>query len=241
MEITAQVATWVFSVFGIFGLGALAAYAAFRYLGTKWLDTKFQERLEAYKHEQQKELEELRFKINALMDRSVKLHQREFDVLPETWGRLIDAFGQAQSVTSAFQQYPDVSRMDTPLLEEFLAKSPLRESEKDELRRAKDRTKYYIKVITWHRIVDARVKLNEYRVYLLKNGIFMPAELKGKFDALDSLIFDALIEDEMNERDEIFPKPRKAADDLAKTGGQLIKSLEQAVHARFWSADATTI
>jgi hypothetical protein len=56
--------------------GGLAAivYAIFKFFSEKWLNAKFEERLAAYKHEQQKEIEQLRFKINALMDRTVKLH-----------------------------------------------------------------------------------------------------------------------------------------------------------------------
>ena len=52
------------------------AYAMFKRLGEKWLDAKFDERLAAYKHEQQKGLEQLRFKINTLLDRAIKLHHR---------------------------------------------------------------------------------------------------------------------------------------------------------------------
>lgn len=69
------------------GLTAIA-YAIFKNLGEKWLDARFDERLAAYKHEQQKELEQVRFKITALLDRATKLHQREFEVLPEAWSLL---------------------------------------------------------------------------------------------------------------------------------------------------------
>jgi len=44
----------------------------------------------AYKHEQQKELEHLKFSINAQMDRATKLHQREFEALPEAWSNSTD-------------------------------------------------------------------------------------------------------------------------------------------------------
>jgi hypothetical protein len=37
----------------------------FRTFSEKWLNAKFEERLAAYKHEQQKELEHLKFTINA--------------------------------------------------------------------------------------------------------------------------------------------------------------------------------
>src|SRR5438270_8371291 len=99
------------AVFAIGGGIAALAYALLRFFGEKWLNAKFEERLAAYKHAQQKELEELRFKINTLMDRTIKLHQREFDVLPEAWGRLRDTFNILHRVSLGFQQSPDVNAM----------------------------------------------------------------------------------------------------------------------------------
>jgi hypothetical protein len=66
-------------------IGAIA-FGLFKVLGEKWLNAKFEERLAEYKHAQQKEIEQLRFRINSLMDRTTKLHQHEFEVLPEAWG-----------------------------------------------------------------------------------------------------------------------------------------------------------
>jgi hypothetical protein len=48
----------------------------------KWIETRFSERLEAFKHQQNQEIEHLHFRINTMMDWNVKLHQREFDILP---------------------------------------------------------------------------------------------------------------------------------------------------------------
>lgn len=73
-------------VLGAGGGVAIVAYALLRFFGEKWMNAKFEERLAAFKHAQEKELEELRYKINALLDRTVKLHQKEFDVIPEAWG-----------------------------------------------------------------------------------------------------------------------------------------------------------
>ena len=58
----------------------------FKLFGEKWLSSKFAKRLEAFKHDQQKEIEHLRFEISKLLDRTIKLHQREFEVLPRSMG-----------------------------------------------------------------------------------------------------------------------------------------------------------
>jgi len=44
-----------------------ASYALFKWFSEKWLNAKFEERLASYKHAQ---------------DRTVKLHQREFEAIP---------------------------------------------------------------------------------------------------------------------------------------------------------------
>jgi len=77
----------------------LIAYQIFKRFAVKWLDSKFEERLQALKHKHGKEIERLRFEIAKLLDRATKLHQREFEVLPEAWSKLNDAFWNTQSVS----------------------------------------------------------------------------------------------------------------------------------------------
>src|SRR5690242_14921631 len=71
---------------------SLIVYQVFKHLAARWLESKFEERLQALKHAHGKELEQLRFRISALLDRATKLHQREFEVLPDAWAKLNDAF-----------------------------------------------------------------------------------------------------------------------------------------------------
>ena len=108
------------ALIGVFVVGAggavAIAFAFFKWLGEKWLNSRFEERLEAFKHAQQLEIEHLRFRISAMMDRTEKLYQREFEVLPEIWGLLIDSLGAVRSVTGPLQPrrgcslFPAISR-----------------------------------------------------------------------------------------------------------------------------------
>jgi hypothetical protein len=57
---TATMITRLLSTLGITAVAAAgAAYILFRYLGDKWLTGKLSEGLEAFKHVQQRELEQL--------------------------------------------------------------------------------------------------------------------------------------------------------------------------------------
>jgi len=71
-----QVVLWL-------GGATVTAFAAFKFLASKWIENKFATQLEAHKHEPAKELEELRHRINSAFSRLTKIHEKEFEVLPE--------------------------------------------------------------------------------------------------------------------------------------------------------------
>jgi hypothetical protein len=49
----------------------------FRLFATKWIESRFAARLEVFKHQQNQEIEHLRFRINTMMDRNVKLQSAQ--------------------------------------------------------------------------------------------------------------------------------------------------------------------
>jgi hypothetical protein len=142
-----------------------AAYWIFKLFSEKWLTAKFEERLAAYKHQQQKELEELRFKISGLLDRTTKLYQREFEVLPEAWGKLVITHGNVQGLVAAFQQYPDLDHMSAEQLAEFVDKSALKQWQKEELRQASSKTEYYQTASRWTRFWEVSELFRDYFIY----------------------------------------------------------------------------
>jgi hypothetical protein len=220
-------------VVGAGGLTAIA-FLLFKWLGEKWLSNKFAEHLEAFKHEQQKEIEHVRFEINKLMDRTTKLHQREFEILPKAWALLVKSYHSVRGVTASLRSYPDFSRMTPPHLEEFLADCPLQEWQKLELRQATDQNKYYQDAIFSHHTNLARVANRKSAIYLARNGIFMPPPLKIKFDELDQLAFGALIEHEMNKQHDLIPRQRAEQMKFLKEGERLLKEIEVEVQKRLW-------
>ena len=67
-----------------YGGGAVAiAYVVFIFLGKNVVENWFSKRMEAYKNAQAQELEEFKYKINALFNRVTKIHEKEFEVLPK--------------------------------------------------------------------------------------------------------------------------------------------------------------
>jgi hypothetical protein len=221
----------------ISGLGAII-YWLFKLLAEKWLNAKFEERLSAYKHAQQKELEQLRFEISALLDRTVKLHQREFDVLPEAWSLLTDAFSITRPIGLGVAIAPNINTMTAAQFDYFLEKIPLVTWQKEELRAATDRGRYYLDAISWHDLNRAHDACGKFHVYLLKNGIFIPPAIKEKFSDMDDLLAGVI-----GERRSGLQNPNTAMAGkfdkgvaLDASGSGLLKSLEKDVQDRLWNS-----
>jgi hypothetical protein len=226
----------------VFTVGTLTGLALwlFKTFSEKWLNAKFAERLEAFKHDQQKEIEHLRFEINKLFDRTTKLHQREFEVLPKGWSLLVTSFHATMSMTAALQQYPDISQMTPAHLEEFLSKCPLEGWQRDELRNAAEKNSYYQQAIFWHRLNSVRKDFRKSALFLRRKGIFMPRALKEKFTRVEDLIWNALSEYELNKNEAVWPKHHTDQDKLRKEGELLMKELEAEVQGRLWTSDQLT-
>src|SRR5690348_5626061 len=129
-----MVLSFVAQLIAFGGGGAAIAYILFQFLGKKWIENKFAGRLEQLRHTQALELQLLRVEIDSLLSGNVRLQEKEFQTLPEAWVKLDEAFGQVSSLVSPYQEYPDIDRMNTRQLEEFLAGTRLTETQKDELR-----------------------------------------------------------------------------------------------------------
>ncbi|EXI70736.1 MAG: hypothetical protein AW07_03866 [Candidatus Accumulibacter sp. SK-11] len=217
----------------VYGGGAVAiAYAVFRILALKWLDSRFAEKLEAFKHLQAKEMEEVKFRINFLFDRAKKLNEKEYEVLPEAWGRLNDAFWKASATVSLLQSYPDLEKMSDAHFAEFLGTCRLQEWEKQELRESKTRNAYYQQHIFWHDLSDAKTASRECHRYLSRNGIFLKSEVKDRFVLLDSLVWSALVDREVLEQIKPHREPNTAVDRLRREGEGMLKELEAIVQGR---------
>jgi len=210
---------------------------AFKLLGEKWLTAKFSERLEAYKHAQQKELERLKFNISALMDRTTKLHQYEFDVLPQLWGLLYDAFGHSIQLISPLQTYPDLDRMEHNQLVEFMETCELYKWEKAKLLDMKSKNDEYFKMIFWHKLSKTTKSVIGFNDYYVKNGIFIQTDLKTHFDELRDLMFAALDERRFEKS---YGVPREGryekSDHLRKDGQTKLDEIGRLVQNRLWNA-----
>lgn len=134
MEYIQLASTWVLGLLVSGGVFTVFAFWLFRLLGEKWLNNRFSRNLEDLRHKQAGEIERFRFQISTLLDRASKVHQREYEVLPELWDALIEADSYVQAAVGSFKSYPDVTFASADVLDEILSNTERPEITKSEIR-----------------------------------------------------------------------------------------------------------
>ena len=182
------------------GGGAVVAYLIFRFLGSSWIESKFAERLENLRHSQAQELQRVKAEVDSVLSGAIKLQEKEFETLPEAWLKLDTAYGSVASLVSPLQEYPDLNRYTEPALEEFLEDCVLKNSQKDELRRAGDKTLKYQELIFWYQLNDVRKAISDFHNYIARNSVFFPPELKEQFRAISETLWSAIVSKEIGHK-----------------------------------------
>jgi hypothetical protein len=148
--------------------GATAASVSFalgKKYGDKWLDARFSARLELLKHEQTKQIESIRPRVQWEFSRVSKIHEKEFEVLPAAWLMLNEAHGRTANVVGRLKEYPDLDNMDDVMFREVVAGMELPNFRKEGLLAppSPHRRKYHNEMMEWIELDDAekaQVKLN---------------------------------------------------------------------------------
>ncbi len=224
------------AIVAVGGGSAAIAYAIFVALGKKWLDSRFDERLEKLKHEQAKELEHVRQEISTTFSRVSKVHEREFVALPAAWEKLQEAYGAVFRVASVLKEFPDLNKMTPQQLDEFIANCRLPQFRKDELKKAQDKTAAYQEAIYWVDLGEAKQAQIAFHNYIVQNRIFMNAELREKFSNVDSQLARAINACEIGKQ--------AGSGELLREGsgivwnlGAAVEEVEQAVQKRLHYED----
>ncbi len=229
----------ILSIFGGVGLAASAVvgagYGLFKWLGEKWLSSKFDQQLEDYKHLQIRELESLKLKINSMLDRSVKLNQQEFDVLPKIWQKLNEAHGEVSRFTSPGQFHPDLNRMGVAEREDFIDERGFKDYQKQEILEASDKNKKYQETAFWKQLNDTNQAYLDFNNFYIINTIFLTDEMKSKVDDVRDMMFDAMREAQFEKQ---YGEPRKdryeKREILRNEGRSKIDDIGEELRKRLW-------
>jgi len=209
----------------------LITLGALRWFGQKWFEHQFAQRLEQFRRQQSELLEHYRYQINSQFNRITKIHEKEFEVLPEIWQRVQDSYLHFVSLASPFQQWPPLDSYTREQVEAFLDDCELLDFQKDELREAQDKLEYYRKVAYWIRLSNAREKFSEFRTYLRYNKIFLSRDLFELFREIELAMIDTEVHLEDPE-DGLWSKTSAIYQNLTKDVNHLLEKVEDAVQER---------
>jgi hypothetical protein len=185
----------------------------------------------------QEEIEHLRFKINSLLNRTVKVQEREFEVLSDAWEKLSEGFWSTKSLVGSLHEFPDVNHMPQEELEELLLSSKFLETQKQKIRDASDKWKVYVDLVLWRRLSETKSKVSGAATYLEVNGIFIKPEIRNQFGALVDLTWHALVEYQMNMEHNVAPRRDEGVMAFLSKGDVLRNELDGMVQSRLWPSE----
>jgi len=180
------------------GGGAAIAIALFKLYGSKWLESKFAKQLQEHKHAQDKEIQRLRIEIDSMLSGGLKLQERDFQILPEAWAKLHEAYTLAMSVLCPAQEDVNLNSMTTAELEDFLQKTWLSNTQKDSIRNSANKSLTFRDMKFWYKIHLADKARSDLQYYVAKHGIFFPKQIRTQFDTIVLILISALVNKEDN-------------------------------------------
>ncbi|WP_404403132.1 hypothetical protein [Pelagibacterium halotolerans] len=208
------------------------AYWFFKLFAEKWLDAKFKRQLTELEHAKLQELEHIKFEVAKLLDRNVKLNEREFELLPDLWEKAIDAHAVTQSSLSPFQRYAVLRKMNATQIEEHFQELGLQKWEREKILSSGDVDQEYQRVMTARRIDAARSAARDFEIARRRFGIFAQSDIDDALKNLADLLFDAIFEAELEFEHEKDYRERDARKRLNDDGGRILDGLQGLIRDR---------
>lgn len=216
-----------------YGGGSVAiAYLAFQKFGEKWIENKFNKSLEDYKHRQNLEIQRLRVEIDSMLNRVLKIQEKEFEVLPEAWSKLDEVYVKIMGLVSPLQRHPNLDRMSESEIEELLSRTDFLESQKNKILISSDKLNTYSEIIFRNQLSAVYGAIGEFQKYVARNGIFLPPILKENFGNLSKLLWSVLIEKEVGKEANDHKMEFSSFEKLKNEVEPLYKSIETEIHSR---------
>lgn len=223
--------------------GVILAFLKFG--GEKLIEHQFDKSLEGVKSEQARALEQQRFDISASLDRTAKLHQFEFEVLPEAWSRLHIAGGSCREAVQRTISRIQVGGLSEGELAIILTTLEISELDSQHIKNfeGEDRQNIFNQAVDYHRWNIARRDQADYYNYLLSHGIFIQPDLLNKLKTIGKLIGEAVFEYEDMLK---HPEPKgadrfRARDAFHSEWSAMIADVEADLHSRLWNSRLTSI
>lgn len=230
-----QVGTFVLELLAYAGGSTALAFLLFKTLGEKWLDNKFKERLKLVEHGYAIELSRLKQRLDTAASGLNRIHQKEFEVLPEAWGLLDEAMGTLKWVVSPMQSYTDVSKMSDDDWRDFVeGLDGFGKADKRYLLGVSSHTRQadYNRLYDVHKNWLAEKAIREFQNYAARHSIFLPEDLRVQFDAIRSLLWSASSAKSVGRQAGDWKLQREGWEKLEKQAEPLFQEIRKSIQDR---------
>lgn len=230
---------------GLLGITTLSvagvAFGLFKWLGGKWLEGKFAERLQSLKSEQDKAIRVVQSTIDREIHRAKKLYDNEFTALTESWRMLRAAYDISASTIGS--RTANVERLNAEELERYLVKLGMDEWQRSELKEmtGQARQDEYWRWSEWQKAIECDRRWRDCRQQIDATSIFFPEGFTERFRALNDMICSSNVEfedriqrhrqPEFNSEFDRFESTKK----LLREGKEKMDELEGMIRNRLWS------
>jgi hypothetical protein len=173
-------------------LPAASVLAILRYFGDKIfghvLDRRLEKEKERHelaltnlKHEQDRQIEDLRAKIVHLTDRGKHSNEREYSALSTIWEKYVDLYYATRVCVVAPMHYPTLNSMSETDVAQFIDTTELSASQKLKVLASDNKERSFSQTTRWRYTARAGTEYYEFSLMLHKLGIFILKGLKDQF------------------------------------------------------------
>lgn len=176
-----DVRDFVLSILAYGGGATAIAYFAFKQFSVSWLESIFSKKLEAFKHENTKEIEKFKFEIDGAMKARQRYQEKQFETIVELWQLYRSTSADVAALISPFQQYQNIEAMSEELRKQYLATFDLLPAQRDEVLRAPKIQIEFQKTVDRNRFRSAANSFSNFNAYLLAREVFLDEVVFGDF------------------------------------------------------------
>ncbi len=192
-----------------------------RFFGTKIVDNLFNKQIESYK-----------FKINLEFDRISKINQREFEVLPVLWQKLIDHKKNLELYTNEWNTSADLNSLTEIELQEYVKPLKLEKVLKDKILNAPDKNLMYKDLYMWNGKIVLQRSYFDFIYYYQNNKIFLTDKINEKSNEICNFLESTLTVYDLFIGPQTKEVKQAARNDFKNTFGKLTNSLGELIKDR---------
>jgi hypothetical protein len=184
--------------FGFMGSALFFVTSLPNRLGGKYIDHRFNEKLEEIRTEQQRAVTRLRSQLDQLLDRGIRANEKEFNATVLVWEKLIAAYIATNICAVGFMQYQDLNKATSEEVDSFLSKTDFSEDQRMGVISSADKNRAYTNQVRRIDISKAEHAIYEARISLMRESIFIEDAIKKRISEEIDLYHGARIEKWMN-------------------------------------------